>query len=302
MKDNSRKKHTDLKHMLHLALENPVVLAGSIIATSFVVIALLSNLLVDPTAARVIDYTNRICWNNSLINWKIQGMITCAKVHPLGTDPFGRDLLQMIILAIPLDLEIATAIVFSAFAIGTTLGAIAAYAGGTIDESIMRVTDVFFAIPGLVLALVLVTIFSHTIFWLTLAVLLTWWPPYVRLTRSQMLSEKEKPYVEALRSIGAGRLRIVFLHLIPNSIYPVIVNATLDIGGVILMFSTLMFLGFAPSPLLPELGNLVSLGIENVVTAPWLLIFPGLTIVLIALGFNLMGDGIRDILDPRLRR
>jgi peptide/nickel transport system permease protein len=302
MNDKSRKKHTELKHMLHLSLENPIVLAGSIIAISFIIIALLSGLIVNPAAANVMDYTNRICWDNSLINWNISGMRQCAKPHPLGTDPFGRDLLQMIILAIPLDLEIAAAIVFSAFAIGATLGAVAASAGGIIDESIMRVTDVFFAIPGLVLALVLVTIFSHTIFWLTLAVLLTWWPPYVRLTRSQMLSEKEKPYSEALRSVGAGRLRITFLHLLPNSIYPVIVNATLDIGGVILMFSTLMFLGFAPSPLLPELGNLVSLGIENVVTAPWLLIFPGLTIVLIALGFNLMGDGIRDILDPRLRR
>jgi len=116
------------------------------------------------------------------------------------------------------------------------------------------------------------------------------------------LSEKEKPYAEALRSMGASRFRILFRHILPNSIYPVLVQLTLDIGGVILIFSSLMFLGFSPNPLLPELGNLVSDGIEFVQTAPWLIIFPGLTILIIALGFNLLGDGIRDILDPRLRR
>jgi len=125
---------------------------------------------------------------------------------------------------------------------------------------------------------------------------------YVRLTRSQILAEKEKSYVEALRSVGAGRLRILFLHIIPNSIYPVLVQATLDIGGVILTFSALMFLGFTPNPYLPELGQLTSDGINNVVSAPWLVIFPGLLIVIVALGWNLLGDGVRDVLDPRLRR
>jgi len=137
---------------------------------------------------------------------------------------------------------------------------------------------------------------------LTIAVLITWWPYYVRLIRSQVLSEKERPYVEALRSTGAGPVRILFLHILPNTIYPVIVQMTLDIGGVILTFSALMFLGFSPNPLLPELGNLVTDGINYVFTAPWLIIFPGLTIVIIVLGFNLLGDGIRDVLDPRLRR
>jgi len=192
--------------------------------------------------------------------------------------------------------------VFSAFAIGVALGSVAAYAGGIMDEIILRITDIFFAFPGLVLAIVLVAVFGHNLTILTLAVLAVWWPVYVRLMRSQILSEKEKPYVEALRSMGAGRLRILLRHIIPNSIYPVLVQMTLDIGGVILTFSTLMFLGFAPSPMTPELGKLVSDGISYVGQAPWLIIFPGLTIVIVALGFNLLGDGIRDILDPRLRR
>ena len=208
----------------------------------------------------------------------------------------------MIILALPLDLEISFSVVFSALAIGIVLGCIAAYSGGYIDEAILRVTDIFFAFPGLVLAIVILTVFGRTLENLTLAVLIVWWPLYVRLMRSQILAEKEKPYAEALRSIGAGRVRILFRHILPNCIYPVLVQFTLDIGGVILTFSALMFLGFSPNPMLPELGNLVSDGIQYVSTAPWLIIFPGLTILIVALGFNLLGDGIRDILDPRLRR
>jgi peptide/nickel transport system permease protein len=133
-------------------------------------------------------------------------------------------------------------------------------------------------------------------------VLFVWWPPYVRLIRGQVLAEKEKTYVEALRAMGAGHLRILFRHILPNSIYPLIVQITLDIGGVILTFSALMFLGFSPTPAIPELGNLASDGITHVFDAPWLILFPGLTIVLISLAFNLVGDGLRDVLDPRLRR
>jgi peptide/nickel transport system permease protein len=208
----------------------------------------------------------------------------------------------MIILALPLDMEISLTIVVSGTLIGVALGSLAAYAGGKIDEAILRVTDIFFAIPGLVLAIVLMTVLGRTLMNLTIAVLITWWPFYVRLIRSQVLSEKERPYVEALRATGANPIRILFLHILPNTIYPVIVQMTLDIGNVILTFSALMFLGFSPNPLLPELGNLVTDGINYVFTAPWLIIFPGLTIVVVVLGFNLLGDGVRDVLDPRLRR
>jgi peptide/nickel transport system permease protein len=208
----------------------------------------------------------------------------------------------MIILAIPLDLEIAFEIVASSILIGLAVGGAAGYLGGKIDEIILRVTDIFFALPGLVLAIMLLTTVGHTLPVLTLALLVVWWPYYARLVRSQVLAEKNRPYVQALRSIGAGNLRILFRHIIPNSIYPIFVQASLDIGGVILAFSALMFLGFSPNPLIPELGNLVSDGINYAFTAPWLIIFPGLTIVLISLGFNLLGDGLRDVLDPRLRR
>jgi len=300
------KRRSEARFVLHLLRANPLVLIGSILALGSVVLGLISPFLVDPKAWQTIDFSIAKCWNNPIINWHIANIYTCPGTtkYPLGTDAYGRDLWQMIVLAIPTDLQVAFEIVGGAFIIGVTVGALAAYAGGIVDEAILRITDIFFAFPVLSLAIVLVTIGAHTLAWLTLAVFIVWWPTYVRLARSQILSEKEKPYVEALRAMGAGRLRIIFRHLLPNSVYPMLVQASLDIGGVILTFSGLMFLGFGPSPMLAELGNLVNDGITkaSVQTAPWIVLFPGLAILLIAFGFNLLGDGIRDILDPRLRR
>ena len=296
-------RKADLKHMYFLYKQNPVVVAGSVIAVGSLLMALLSGIIVQPNLWQVEDLSQRLCWNNPAFSWPVANVYNCSGAsYPLGTDSYGRNLLQMIILAVPLDLEISLTIVILATIVGVALGSLAAYAGGKIDELILRVTDVFFALPGLVLAIVVMVVLGRTLQNLTIAVLITWWPYYVRLIRSQVLSEKERPYVEALRSTGAGPVRILFLHILPNTIYPVIVQMTLDIGGVILTFSALMFLGFSPNPLLPELGNLVTDGINYVFTAPWLIVFPGLTIVIIVLGFNLLGDGIRDVLDPRLRR
>lgn len=301
------KRGSELRFVLHLIRRNPLVLIGSTIALASIALALLAGVLVNPNAWNTTVNSHMItCWNNPLIDWHIKNVFTCPgnTIFPLGTDAYGRDQLQMIILSIPLDLQISFEIVAAALAIGVSLGALAAYAGGVIDETVLRVTDIFFAFPLIPFAIVLLTIWTRNLTSLVLAVLIIWWPTYVRLVRSQILSEKERPYVEALRAMGAGRIRIIFRHLIPNSIYPVIVQATLDIGGVMLTFSALMFLGFSPSGRLPELGNLINQGIKysSFQTAPWVVIFPGVTILLIALGFNLLGDGIRDILDPRLRR
>lgn len=296
-------RKAELRHAFVLYKQNPIVVAGSIIAVGSILLAVFSGFLVDPNLWRYEQLGQRLCWNNPAFTWPIPNIFDCpGATYLLGTDAYGRNLLQMIILALPLDMEISLTIVASATAIGVVLGSLAAYAGGKIDEAILRVTDIFFALPGLVLAIVLMTVLGRTLENLTIAVLVTWWPIYVRLIRSQVLSEKERPYVEALRSTGASPFRVLFLHILPNTIYPVLVQMTLDIGNVILTFSALMFLGFSPNPLLPELGNLVTDGINYVFTAPWLIVFPGLTIVIVVLGFNLLGDGVRDILDPRLRR
>jgi peptide/nickel transport system permease protein len=305
---NSRESETrarivEVKYAFHLMRQNPLVLSGLVLVVFFIVLAFTATWIVNPDEEYVLEFARSYCWSNPTISWGAQAAACPRGVALfLGSDGFGRDLLKMMILAIPLDISIALAIVAAATAFGVVIGAIAGWMGGKFDEAILRITDIFFAFPGLVLALVFAALFGRTIENLAIAVLLVWWPTYVRLMRGQVLVEKEKTYVEALRSLGVSPARIVLFHIIPNAIYPILVNMTLDIGGVILTFSALMFLGFSPSPALPELGNLAADGIGHVFTAPWLIIFPGLTILIIALAFNLVGDGLRDILDPRLRR
>jgi peptide/nickel transport system permease protein len=289
--------------MLRLFRQNPIVLAGAVISVSAVVLALTSSLLVNPTYWNQELPALKLCWNNPLFDWPTQNVFNCGgSVYPLGSDLYGRGVVQMILLAIPVDLQIAFEVVASAVVIGTVLGGIAAYIGGALEEAIMRLTDIFLAVPGILLAIVLLVVLGRTIPVLTTAVLITWWPFYVRLARSAVLSEKEKLYVERLRAMGASGTRILFGHIVPNTIYPVLVQATLDIGSVILTVSALMFIGLTPDPKYPELGNLAKQGIQYLFTAPWLIVFPGLTLLIISVGFNLLGDGIRDIFDPRLRR
>lgn len=293
----------ELKYAIYLMRQNPLVLAGSLLVIFFLFLALTATLFVSPDSAVQLDFSRSYCWSGSSFSWtSLEAVCPAGSFLPLGTDGYGRSVLSMIVLAIPLDLSIAFIIVSIATAFGVLVGSVAGWVGGKFDEAMLRITDIFFAFPGLVLALVFAALFGRTIETLTIAVLLVWWPTYVRLVRGQVLVEKEKTYVEALRALGVHPSRIVLFHVIPNSIYPIIVQMSLDIGGVILTFSALMFLGFSPSPALPELGNLASDGIGHVFTAPWLIVFPGLTILVIALAFNLVGDGLRDILDPRLRR
>jgi peptide/nickel transport system permease protein len=291
------------RYALHLMRQNPLVISGLLISVASVFIALFAGLIVSPTAWQHTNLGLRLCWNNPTIDWRISNVYNCGgSVYPLGTDSYGRSVLQMIILAIPIDLQIALEVVIFSVIVGVVFGGIAAYGGGVIDEVILRVTDIFLAVPAIILAIVFLVILGRTFPILTIAVAITWWPTYVRLVRSQVLGEKEKPYVESLKSMGAGWARILFRHIVPNSIYPVFVEATLDIGNVILTVSALTFIGFTPNPLIPELGNLANAGIKYIFTAPWLISFSGLTILIISLGFNLLGDGIRDVFDPRLRR
>jgi peptide/nickel transport system permease protein len=296
-------RRADIKYSLHLLRGNSIVLAGFVISVASILLALLSPLLVNPSSWHKQNLDLRLCWNNPMLNWQIANVFNCAgSIYPIGTDQYGRSLLEMMILAVPIDLQIALEVVMSAVVIGVVFGSVAAYVGGVVDEIILRITDVFLAVPGILLAIVMIVVMGRSLPVLTFAVLITWWPFYVRLVRSQVLGEKERPYVERLRAMGAGAARILFRHIVPNSIYPVLVQATLDIGSVILTVSALTFIGLTPSPLLPELGNLANQGIQYIFTAPWLIVFPGLTILVISLGFNLLGDGIRDIFDPRLRR
>nr|MDO8135476.1 ABC transporter permease [Candidatus Njordarchaeum guaymaensis] len=225
-----------------------------------------------------------------------------SSTHLLGTDQDGGDVFSRIMWALRLDLVSALIVVAVGAAIGILVGALSGFLGGKTDEVLMRITDIFLAFPGLILAMAVAAALGRNWTNLMIALMVVWWPGYARLIRGQVLVEKEKLYVEAARSVGAGRLRIAFRHVLPNSIFPLLVAVTLDIGGVMLTAAGLSFIGFGAEPGAAELGRMVSDGRPFLFSHPWIVMFPGITMLITAVGFNLIGDGLRDVLDPRLRR
>jgi peptide/nickel transport system permease protein len=232
--------------------------------------------------------------------------------HLFGTDNLGRDIYSNVMLALPLDLGIGFAIAGSALFIGGGLGLVAGFydtpgtLGGVLSVSIMRVTDVFLSFPSLILALALTRVLGLGVGPTVLAITLTWWPFYVRLVRGEVLAVKHRPYVNAARAAGVTENRILLRHILRNVLEPVIVFFTLDIGTVLVTYSTIGFIGVAskyPGPQ-PEWGAMLAFyqqtGSANVY--PWLVIAPGAAIFVTVLAFSLLGDGLRDILDPRTRR
>ena len=220
--------------------------------------------------------------------------------HWFGTDDFGRDLFSMVLLAAHLDLRVALTVVSAALVIGTLLGALAGLVR-RLDEPLMRVTDIFLSIPSLVLAMAIASVLGRSVQNLSIALIFVSWPIYCRLMRGQVLSEKEKPYVKALRTLGVGPTRMIVKHLIPNTLFPVIARAPADVGLVLITMAALSYIGFGPGPYVPEWGSLVAAGQSYIFQAPWLVIFPGVAIFLTSLSLNLVGDWARDVFDPRLR-
>ena len=232
--------------------------------------------------------------------------------HPLGTDNLGYDIYSNVMLALPLDLGIGVGIAAASLLIGGGLGLIAGFydtpgtIAGATSVSIMRVTDVFLSFPSLILALALTRVLGLGVVPSVLAVLITWWPYYVRLVRGEVLAVKHLPYVAAARAAGVSENRILLRHVLRNVLEPLIVYFTLDIGTVLVTYSTIGFIGVAsryPGPQ-PEWGAMLAFyqGSYPVSTYPWLVLAPGAAIFVTVLAFSLLGDGLRDILDPRTRR
>lgn len=222
--------------------------------------------------------------------------------HWLGTDEDGGDIFSRIVWGARIDLSIALLVVLSACVIGSAVGATSGFAGGRVDEVIMRVTDVFLAFPALILAMAVAAALGRNLTNLTIALMVVWWPGYARLIRGQVLAEKERLYVEAARAVGSPKRRIIFRHVLPNSIFPLMVQSTLDLGGVILTAAGLSFIGFGAGAGVAEWGLMIATGRNYLFMQPWVPVFPGLAILFSSLAFNLVGDGLRDVLDPRLRR
>jgi peptide/nickel transport system permease protein len=224
-----------------------------------------------------------------------------SAAHWFGTDEVGDDVLTRVIIGARVSLQIGLIVTGIAILIGVPLGLIAGLVGGRTDEVIMRFTDVFLSVPGLILAIAIVGALGPGIQNAMLALSLVWWPGYVRLVQAKTLSLKNSIYVDAARSMGASNMRIVFVHILPNCSSPIVVKASMDMGLAILGAASLGFLGLGAQPPFPEWGAMISYGRNYLPDWWWYSFFPGLCIFLTVLGFNLMGDGLRDILDPRSR-
>jgi len=222
--------------------------------------------------------------------------------YPLGTDNLGRDIFSRVILGARGALAIALTVVGAAMVIGVPLGLLAGYRGGWLSESIMRVTDIVLAIPQLVLALALAQLMSPSLESAMLALSLTYWPFFTRIVYAETRRLSSSLFVDALRGVGAGTGRIVFLHILPNAISPVIVRATIGLGFTILVAAVLGFLGMGATPPAPDWGLTIAESRTYLPRAWWYVTFPGLAILITVMGFNLLGDGLRDLVDPRIRR
>lgn len=286
--DESRTE--SLKLFLNLARSNPLYVFGLFFTVVYLGYSLVAG--IDPAITG---------FNPLHTNVDLQ-LLPPSLRYPFGTDDVGRNLFLEVLYGAPIDAGASVAIVLFSFTVGLLSGSIAGYFGGWVDEVIMRVTDIFLAFPGLVLAVAVAAALGPGLLNAIFAIAVVWWPVYTRLARGETLTVKEQQYITAAKAAGVGRARLVVDHVLPNVVVPMVAYATADFGNVIILFSVLGFLGLGAQPPHSDLGRIVYDGLNYIQFAPWYPILPGLTIFVIVLAFAFLGDLVRDFLDPRTRR
>jgi len=292
--------------MLYAFRRSPVSVAGLAIVTFFMAIGLLGPLLLDAIRALLsFLYEQAVISTVPSFNafqYSYDVLQPPSWRHWFGTDEYGRDLFARVMLGTQISFSYSLAVLGAGIPIGVVLGLLAGYYGGIVDELISRVTDIFLAFPALVLAMALAASLGAGLESAMIAMIVVWWPGYVRLIRGQTLSIKENQFVEAARAVGMGDARIILRHILPHVFTPLVIFATLDMAGVILLGASLSFIGLGAQPPTPELGRLVYDGLQYLPEKWWYSLIPGFMLFMVALGFNLLGDGLRDVFDPKYRR
>jgi peptide/nickel transport system permease protein len=262
---------------------SPLATTGLVIIVVMVVLALFAPYLAP--------------YNPTSVNLA-QGLSAPTIVHPLGQDKLGRDILSRIIYGSRISLYVGVLTVLISAVVGSIIGALAGYLGGVVDEIVMRIIDVLLAFPGILLAIAIMAILGPSLNNVVIALALLGWVAYARLVRGQVLALREFEFIQAARALGADARRIITRHLMPNVLGPVIVTATFGMAGAIVAEAGLSFLGLGTQPPTPSWGSMLNDGREFLLTAPHLTTFPGIAIMVVVLGLNFLGDGLRDILDP----
>ncbi|AOO80822.1 nickel transporter permease [Bosea vaviloviae] len=263
---------------------NPLAVAGLVIVVALLLIAAFAPLIAP---------------HNPLAQNLDKRLLPPSAVNFFGTDSLGRDIFSRIVYGARVTLVIVLLVVITVGPVGLLIGAASGYLGGWVDRLLMRITDVFLAFPRLVLALAFVAALGPGLENAVIAIAITAWPPYARVARAETLIIRQQDYIAAVRLQGASQWRIVWKHVVPLCLPSLIVRTTLDMAGIILTAAGLGFLGLGAQPPIPEWGAMISAGREQIFDQWWVATFPGLAICVVALGFNLLGDGLRDVMDQR---
>lgn len=288
LSESTKERLRDFERNRRRLFQNPLSVVGLLMIITTIVIAILAPIIAPHPehAGNVANFGN--------------ALQPPSLSHPMGTDAVGRDVLTRVIFGARLSLLMGIVVLSISIGIGVPLGLIAGYMGGRVNAVIMRTTDIFLAIPPVLLALAVAAVLTPNLWNAMIAIAFGWWTWYARLVQGEVLSVKENEFVEASESLGAGWFRVAFKEILPNIIAPLSVKATLDMGAVILVGAALSFLGLGAQPPTPTWGGMIAIGRDYVLNQWWMATFPGLAISFTVLGFNLFGDGLRDMFDVEI--